>query len=178
VFAVSLILPIVALCLVVYFFWYPLPLLLGAVEYSQELDSAPVRVKELAYAREQDDEYETLLALGFRPLGTQNELYGFLSTKSPTLVFAHDQLPIFAYLIVNLDQQLFLKMITSGTGDCILTTCSCANGAVVNEPTYRSNIHAVSKTEELFALHVKAIEEWESEGFEPHGLVVLSGNLE
>ena len=166
-FFASLILPVLAVCLIAYFFYYPLPVLFGIVKYSQESDSNPSQVKTIANERDQDDEYETLLALGFKALGTQREIYGFLSTKQPTLIFTHEQLPIVAHLIVNLDEQLYLKMTTSGQDNCILETNSCPNGMEVNEPTFRSSLHNVSNTEDVFTLHMKAMSQWELEGFKP-----------
>ncbi len=165
-FATLLILPVLALVCLCYFVYYPLPLLLGYVKYSQESESIPDQLKSLAESREQDDEYETLDALGFRPLGTRTEAFGFMGTKVPTLVFAHEQFPVFAYLMVNIDQQLYLKLITTGREGRILETTSCQASPGVKSNDYISKKITATKTEDLFASHIQSLSAWELNGFE------------
>ena len=166
-FLLSLVLPVLAICFAAYLIYYPLPVLFGIAKYSQKTDSIPEQVQAIANEREQDDEYETLVTLGFKPLGTHDEIYGFLSTEQPILIFVHEQLPIVAHLIVNIDKQLYLKMTTTGHGDCILDTSSSPNGIEVDDSTFRASRHKVSKTEDIFSLHMKAMSQWELEGFKP-----------
>ena len=173
-FFASLVLPVLALCLIAYFFCYPLPVLFGTVKFTQMSNPAPDQVGAIAKEREQDDEYDTLVALGFKPLGTQHESYGFLTPEQPTLVFVHEQLPVFAYLLVTSDKQLFLKMITTGQGDCILETSSCRHSIVANEPTFRANHHDVSNPEDIFCIHMEALGQWELEGFKPVAAIDLA----
>ena len=164
-FVASLILPGIALGLIAYLFYLPLPTLFGKVEFLQTSDPVPDQLQAIATEREQDDEYETLMVLGFKPLGTLLDVYGMMQPKHPTLVFAHSQFPIFAHLSMGSDEQLYIKMSSAGQGECILETSSYCHSIEACEPTYRASRHSVFNTEDIFSAHLKALSQWELEGF-------------
>ena len=74
----AFILPSIALVMTLWFFYRPLPMLFGVCEVQQNEQLDPQLVRELAFEREQDDEYETLIELDFQPLGVLHESFGFM----------------------------------------------------------------------------------------------------
>ena len=167
----ALILPVLAIGTILWFTTRHLPLVLGTFRLEQSCEDNPQRVREMAHQRDQGDEYETLVAMEFQPLGIYNETVKCLGEGIPQLIFAHRSLPVFASLAQNIDQQRFVIMMTEGQGKKYLRTSSASISPKACLPDLRLIVAEADYTEDVLKDHMQAVSEWSEEGFVP-----VSGN--
>lgn len=163
--AIYFILPAIALCLTIWMFSRPLPLLFGMCQLEQSAIAVPELVEKLSTEREHRDEYETLIELGFRPLGTYTESIGFINSPYECLVLHHDSLPVFAALSKRVDQHLYVRMLTAGDGGRMLHTTSLSDGFEHSDEILVYQKVEVPHTEDVFAAHIETLSQWEQNGF-------------
>ena len=147
----------------------PLWVAFGQASLKQDAEYDPEAVQQLARERGQDDELETLLVMGFRPLGRIRIRLGFLDCDrhGDALVVVHQELPVSCHMRVAGDRQLTLMLYTDdGQGHFVCTSTSWA-GAQIEAPDFLAQVADVRVTEEVLVKHMQAVDERRETGFRP-----------
>jgi len=171
----AFILPTIALVMTLCFFYRPLPLLFGFDEVQHEAQFDPQLVREMAFERKQSEEYETLIDMGFQPLGGLHESVRFLKCRPLSLVFEHRSLPVFAALCQDVSGLRFVCMSTEGQGKKRLRSSSSEFSLQAHERDLRAIVVKADHIEDVFEAHLLAMYEWERDGFVPTSCDGLSG---
>ena len=164
---VLFILPAMAIAFVGYMLLRPICCLLGFSKLKQQVHGDGRSIRQAAIDRGQEDEHETLLALGFIPLGIYRESVWGMGDGQDQHVFTHRELPVVCSLCQNIDQELYVVLTSDDANGRLIRTSTSA--AAFKSDTRDCFAHAVEAEtmEQVFVAHIRMLDQWEQQGFQP-----------
>ena len=164
---VPFILPTLAVLALLVLIAKPLLVLLNLKNLQQQAMPDTTAMRSKAVARGQEDEYDTLITLGFEPVGVYQEAVPGMGEMCEQYVLVHRQLPITCSLCLVFNGELFIVMTTDSASGKLIRTSSLHPGVEVDsEDCFAQSINGKT-TEEIFVAHVGALDQLESRGLEP-----------
>ena len=160
------VLPVIAIGYLCWFIGKPALAALGFSQLKQSICGDAGAVAHSACERGQRDEYEALLALGFKPLGIYRGTDLVLDDCADEYVFTHKELPVVCALCENVNQELFVVLTTDDHEGRFVKTSSSASA--VQSKSHHAFVQAVEAEtlEQVFDAHIRALDNWEQQGFQ------------
>ena len=166
-FLLPFVLPALAIGYLCWFIHRPLLGLFGFSQLEQTTRNYANSIAQLASERGQEDEYETLLALGFIPLGVYRESDNVFGENKDQYVLTHRELPVTCSLCENANQELYIVLTTDDSdGRLVRTSSSAATIEFDSDNGFAQTVEAET-LEKVFVAHVRALNKWEQRGFQP-----------
>lgn len=164
---VPFILPILAVLALLVMIAKPLFVLLNINNLRQQATRDTSGLRSKAVARGQEDEYDTLITLGFEPLGVYQETVPGMGKMCEQYILAHRKLPITCSLALVSNGELFIAMTTDSASGKLIRTSSLHPGVEVDSADCFAQAINGKTTEEIFVAHFGALDQLESRGLEP-----------
>jgi len=150
----------------------PLPLVLhflsiglGRLRLRQRTNSDGQRIKAIAHRDGFVFELEVLCDLGFRAAGAHESWLSGIDRAIEQLVFTHSELPIVCLLSNRYGVRCIEMRTDDGVGRFLITKNHDPLKLECDHPDLYVQVADVSRVEDLFAAHVRALQVWKDDGF-------------